>query len=110
LTEPVEDIREELGAIPLPDSCTSMTIASSSYAQRTSMRPPEGVNLTAFDNTLPSTWCNRFASPSMMGRFGRTGFDQLDVLGLRRRHRSADDRVDERREQHRRMIESRACR
>jgi len=39
------------------------------------------------------------------GKIGRAGFDQLDVLRLRRRYRSADDRVDERREQHRRMID-----
>src|SRR6266536_623175 len=53
--------------IPSPVSSTSSTACPFAAVSRTSTLPPFGVNLSAFEMRLSSTWASRARSPSSLG-------------------------------------------
>ena len=60
------------GSMPLPSSATLRVRHEGSRRRRTSMRPPCGVNFTAFETRFHTTCCRRSGSPVMVGTSGGT--------------------------------------
>ena len=64
--------------------CTDISTESPTRRHATSMRPPFGVNLTAFDNRFQSTCCRRPGSPESADAVRIDDPCALDALGVGR--------------------------
>ena len=98
LAEALEDVRGELGGIPMPLSRTESSTAPPTCASRTSTRPPVGVNLMAFESRFQATCCSRPGSPATSRRAPRTRWLDRDLPRGRRRPHRLDGRLEDRAE------------
>ena len=62
LSKAVEDVRQEIGKIPVPLSLTTIEMLSVDFCKRRSILPPLGVNLTALVKRFQTICWSRFES------------------------------------------------